>query len=41
MPTSLAALEAEALELSPEGRVLLADHLIASLDGENEIDLGA
>jgi putative addiction module component (TIGR02574 family) len=38
MPTSVAALEAEALELSPEERVLLADHLLASLDGEHEID---
>jgi len=39
MPTtSLATLEAEALKLTPEERALLADHLLASLGGEREID---
>lgn len=38
MPTSLAALEIEALKLSPEERVVLADHLLASLGDEREIE---
>ena len=38
MPTSLANLEAEALKLPPEERVLLAEHLLASLGGEREIE---
>ena len=38
MPSSLAALEAEALKLPPEERVLLADHLLASLSSEREIE---
>lgn len=38
--TSLATLEAEALKLTPEERALLADHLLASLGGEREIDEG-
>ncbi len=38
MSTQLAALEAEALKLSPEDRVLLADHVLASLRAENEVE---
>ena len=38
MPTSLALLEAEALMLSPEDRALLADHLLASLTTESEVE---
>lgn len=38
MSTQLATLEAEALKLSPEDRVLLADHVLASLRGRAEIE---
>jgi putative addiction module component (TIGR02574 family) len=38
MSTQLATLEAEALKLSPEDRVLLADHVLASLRGRDEIE---
>ena len=38
MSTQLAILEAEALMLSPEDRVLLADHVLASLHAENEVE---
>lgn len=38
MPTSFANLEAQALKLPPEERALLADHLLASLSSEREID---
>lgn len=38
MSTQLAALEAEALKLSPEDRVLLADHVLASVRGRNEVE---
>ena len=38
MTASLAALESEALALSPEERVLLADHLLASVSFDQEID---
>jgi putative addiction module component (TIGR02574 family) len=36
MPTPLATLEAEALKLPPEERVL--DHLLASLGSEQEVE---
>ncbi len=38
MSTQLAKLEAEALKLSPEDRVLLADHVLASLRAKNEVE---
>jgi putative addiction module component (TIGR02574 family) len=38
MSTSLAALEAEALELAPEERVLLAARLLASLTAQEELE---
>jgi len=38
MPTSLTTLEAEALKLPPEQRAELADHLLASLGGEGEVE---
>jgi putative addiction module component (TIGR02574 family) len=38
MPTPLASLEAEALKLPPEERAALADHLLASLSIERDID---
>lgn len=38
MTTQLATLEAEALKLSPEDRVLLADHVLASLRGQDEVE---
>ncbi|HEX7339494.1 MAG TPA: addiction module protein [Rhodanobacteraceae bacterium] len=38
MPTQLATLEAEALKLSPEDRVLLADHVLASLQEQSEVE---
>ena len=34
----LAALEAEALKLPPEERVLLADHVLASLRQQDEVE---
>lgn len=38
MSTQLATLEAEALKLSPEDRVLLADHVLASLRAQDEVE---
>lgn len=38
MSTQLAALEAEALKPSPEERVLLADHVLASLRGQGDVE---
>jgi putative addiction module component (TIGR02574 family) len=38
MPTPLASLETEALKLPPEERVALADHLLASLATEGDVD---
>lgn len=38
MSTELAILEAEALKLSPEDRVLLADHVLASLRQRDEVE---
>ena len=38
MTGTLAFLEAEALTLSPEDRATLADHLLASLATEQEVD---
>jgi putative addiction module component (TIGR02574 family) len=38
MSTELAVLEAEALKLSPEDRVLLADHVLASLRKQDEVE---
>ena len=38
MSTPFAALEEEALKLSPQERVLLADHLLASLGPPGEIE---
>jgi putative addiction module component (TIGR02574 family) len=38
MSTHFAMLEAEALKLSPEERALLADHLLASLGGQGEVE---
>ena len=38
MSTQLATLEAEALKLSPEDRVRLADHVLASLRGQDEVE---
>ena len=38
MPSSVAELEAQALELSPEERAELADRLLGSLYGDPDID---
>lgn len=38
MSTELAILEAEALKLSPEDRVLLADHVLASLRQRDDVE---
>ena len=38
MSSSLASLEAEALTLSPEDRAVLADHLLASLATERDVE---
>ena len=38
MSTPFATLEAEALKLPPEERVLLADHLLASLGARQEVE---
>ncbi len=38
MPQSFNSLEIEALKLPPEERVLLADHLLASVGGNPEIE---
>ncbi len=37
MAMPLATLEAEALKLTPEERVLLADHLLASIGNRSEV----
>lgn len=38
MSSPLASIEAEALLLSPEDRAVLADHLLASLATEREVE---
>lgn len=38
MPPSLAKIEAEALQLSAEERVRLADHLIASVSADADVE---
>lgn len=38
MPSPFATVEAEALLLSPEERVVLADHLLASLASDREVE---
>ena len=38
MSTQFARLEAEGLKLSPEERALLADHLLASLGAQAEVE---
>jgi putative addiction module component (TIGR02574 family) len=38
MSTLFDSLEAEALKLSPEERVLLADHLLASVSSHREVE---
>ena len=38
MPPSLAKIEAEALQLSAEEKVCLADHLLASVSGDPDIE---
>ncbi len=38
MPTQFEILESEALKLTPADRARLAEHLIASLDEDNEIE---
>ena len=38
MSTHFTALEAEALKLTPEERVLLADHLLASVGKDDQIE---
>ncbi|HSV51701.1 MAG TPA: addiction module protein [Burkholderiaceae bacterium] len=38
MPATLDAIETEALKLPPEERVRLADHLLASVSGEQEVE---
>jgi len=38
MSSPLATIEAEALLLSPEDRAVLADHLLASLASEREVE---
>lgn len=38
MSSQFEALEAEVLKLAPSDRALLAQHLIASLDEDNEIE---
>ncbi len=38
MPTQFEILEAEILKLVPADRALLAEHIIASLDEDNEIE---
>jgi putative addiction module component (TIGR02574 family) len=38
MPASLAKIEAEALQLSAEERVRLADHLLASVSSEPDVE---
>ena len=38
MPLSLAKIEAEALQLSAEEKVRLADHLLASVSGDADVE---
>ena len=38
MPPSLAKIEAEALQLSAEEKVRLADHLLASVSGDPDVE---
>ena len=38
MPPSLAKIEAEALQLSAEEKVRLADHLLASVAGDPDVE---
>jgi putative addiction module component (TIGR02574 family) len=38
MAASLSQIEADALQLPPEDRVRLADHLLASVAGESDVD---
>ena len=38
MPTSIAELEASALQLAPEDRAQLADRLLASLSADPDLD---
>ena len=38
MSTRFSTLEAEALKLPPEERALLADHLLASLGAQSEVE---
>jgi len=38
MQASLDTIEAEALKLSPEDRIVLADHLLASVVGDSDVD---
>lgn len=38
MSPTLSSLEAQALTLSPQDRAALADHLLASLDAEHEVE---
>lgn len=38
MPTSIAELEASALQLAPEDRAHLADRLLASLSSDSDLD---
>ena len=38
LPTQFATLETEALKLTPEERVLLADHLLASVSAQDEVE---
>ena len=38
MPATLDIIETEALKLPPEERVRLADHLLASVSGEQDIE---
>lgn len=38
MSTELATVEAEALKLSPADRVLLADRVLASLRGQDDVE---
>ena len=38
MATSIAELEANALQLAPEDRAQLADRLLASLSSDNDLD---
>lgn len=41
MPTDFDTILSEALSLSPNDRAMLADHLLASLDGPNQKEIDA